>query len=116
MEKRLPKIAFSGEWLAMAGFETDTLVTARFTKGEAVFERCGADLESAGDMIKRVKKDGAKLLCVRSCIMHGFRRPLFGIYGQWLSDFGFSIGAHIAVTASCGVIKAKILNTDMFVL
>jgi hypothetical protein len=113
--ERLPKITFSGEWLTLAGFETNTLVTVKFTMGEAAFELCGADPESAGDLIRRVKNDGAKLLHVRSCIMHGHRRPLFDLYGQWLAGFGFSIGAHIAVTASCGVIKAKILNTDTFV-
>jgi len=109
-----PRISFNGDWLALAGFEIDTLVMAEFFMGEAVFSLCDTDAGSAYDLICKAKGDGRRLLRVSSCLSKGKCRPIFRIEDVWLPDFGFPIGAHMAIMISYGSIRAKVIDKNIF--
>jgi hypothetical protein len=109
-----PKIIFDGGWLASAGFETDSLVMAEFSMGEAVFRLCDLSKDSYYDLICASKMDGRRLLRVRPGISNGKQKPVLEVRGNELSGFGFSIGVRIAVIVEPGVIQAKVIDTGIF--
>ena len=114
MVKRRPTLRFNGDWLANSGFEPDTLVTAQFSNGEAVFRPHDPGRESTQSVLAKTDQIGFKLLRVISCVSKGKRRPVLNISGYWLNDFGFVVGGVIVVMAGTGLIKVKVLDTGPF--
>ena len=77
--ERKPKIFIHGDWIGRAGFEIDTLITAYFRHGEAIFILPFHDME---ENINQTHKDAALLLRVRSCISkRGTTVPLICMKG-----------------------------------
>ena len=112
---RVPIVRFNGDWLARAGFEKGPLVLAEFTSGEAVFRLCKPDTGDVKGLICRAKKEkGLKLTLVRSSLSRGKGRPLILLRGLWLDSFGFHAGALLAVKPGYGLIRAKVIDTNIF--
>lgn len=114
--RRSPLIRFHGDWLGRAGFEEGQLTCARFTKGEAVFELCGPDTDVMALIRKSREEKGVKLLIVKSFILGKKHSPIIEMSSQWLEDFEFSIGGTMLIKLETGVIRAKVITTDIFEL
>jgi hypothetical protein len=102
---RQPKITFSGNWLASAGFEPGTLFTAGFAMGEAVLKLCDISAE---------RVNGDKLMSVKASPLQGKSRPCLHFSGRWLENYGFSIGVYLIVIVESGFIRVKALNSLSF--
>lgn len=109
LEKRRPRIRFTGDWLNTIGFTPGSLVRYRREHGLITFTL----LASAANT--RIVHSSIDLLQIRQSKHNGKPTAHFEIKGFWMNDIGFTIGSVVAVQFEYGMIKAGILDIESLV-
>jgi len=94
------------------GFVPDNLVILTREKGKFVFLSQAPGLESYRSISEQVRESGSQLLQVKSGLHNKKRTPHLEIKGEWLEQYGFSIGQTVVVYCEFGVITVRAFDIE----
>jgi hypothetical protein len=109
LERRRPRIRFTGEWLKPLGFTPDSFVRFSRDQGVVTFTLIASPVKT------RIVHSSIDLLQVKQTKHNGKFTSHFEIKGFWMNEIGFTIGSIIAVQFEYGMIKAMTVDIESIV-